>query len=258
MLSGNAPRPFQRTLLLDFDGVILKHKPVLQKIQHRVVDYVQKNVHSGYLSEKDAYRLNQDLYTRYGHTHLGMKKLFQPSTRLETFNAYVYDPVFLQSIYYEFLTHESLHIDLQEFKTWIREFEEKTGIPCYIFTNSPSHWCEMWLMPNGKEGKINTHIPGIRDIFGSNHSLFDTPSDVLLKPNPVLYRRMETYLNSKNQNDPHCHQLIFVDDSLANLEPIMKRSQWYPIWFGKNTSDKASHSSIVQLEQLSHLEHILV
>lgn len=241
----------QKVLLLDFDGVILKHKPVLKRIQNRVVDYVRENVHQGYLSMEDAQRLNRDLYTRYGHSHLGMKKLFLPFSRLSSFNDYVYQPAFLQGLYHEYMTDEILQNDIQSFKGWMASFEDKTGVPTYIFTNSPSHWCEMWLMSD----KNTTHVKGIRDILGSNHSVFETPADALLKPNQVLYRRMESYLSSQfNSVENH---LIFVDDSVSNLEPIVTRSMWTPIWFG-NTLSTNTNERIRCIQGLNELDSILV
>lgn len=249
----------QRVLLLDFDGVILRHKPVLHKIQERVVDYVQKNVHNGYLTEKDADRLNRDLYSRYGHTHTGMKKLFLPFSRLSNFNEYVYNPVFLQSLYHEFATDETLHKELKEFRDWVKNFEETSNIPCYIFTNSPALWCELWLMHTPG----STHIHGVKDIFGSDHTIFETPSDNLLKPNPVLYRRIESYLSyspvitsKKDASKATDLQFVFVDDSIANLEPLITRPMWFPIWFGHD--NLIGDNVFLRMNRLEDLNQILV
>lgn len=254
-------RPNNRILLLDFDGVILRQKPVLQKVQQRIIDYVQLNVHKGYLHPEDAMRLNQDLYTRYGHTHIGMKKLFLPFSRLSDFNKFVYDPLFMNQLYMDAVRTTQVQEEMKDFKSWVKEFERTYDIPCYIFTNSPSHWCEQWLL---RDTPGRTRVDGVVDIFGSNHSLFESHADSLLKPNLVLYSRIENHLLSKThtemcEDDSYCvkdGQLIFVDDSLANLEPVVHLRKWLPIWFGDTIQN---HKDLhLQLKSLHDIDNILV
>jgi hypothetical protein len=146
------------------------------------------------------------------------------------------------------LTDEALHDDIQAFKKWIVSFEEKTGIPTYIFTNSPSHWCEMWLMPH----RNMTHVKGIQAIFGSNHAMFQTTDDALLKPNLVFYRRMESYFSTQSDT------LVFVDDSRSNLEPIASRPMWHPILFDSENVSTSTPTTFPSIQHLSELDASIV
>jgi FMN phosphatase YigB (HAD superfamily) len=207
-----------RVVLMDFDGVLLRDPRVLRRVQQRVVQYVQRNVHKGYLSEAEAVRVNRDLYQRYGHTHLGMKKLFMPHARLTTFNGFVYDPGFLNELYREFGRDDEVLNGIRAWDTWFDEqLNEGDVDKLAIFTNSPAAWPTMWLEAAGRLGQF-------QEILGSDHVLFEGRTDSLLKPDKNLYLRMETY------HDPH-QALYFVDDSLGNLEPLVQRPQWIPMLF---------------------------
>ena len=209
-----------RVLLMDFDGVLLRHPAVLGRIQRRVVTYVQQNVKGGYLSETDAARVNRDLYGRYGHTHTGMKKLFLPHTRLSSFNAFVYDPVFLNELYKTYGKDPEVLSGIQQWNAW---FDDQLSSDAgevdkvAIFTNSPAAWPTMWLDAAGLLNRF-------QEILGSDHVLFEGREDSLLKPNKQLYMRLENY------HDPH-QMLYFVDDSPVNLEPLVHRPQWIPMLF---------------------------
>jgi FMN phosphatase YigB (HAD superfamily) len=211
-----------RVWLLDFDGVVLRHPKVLQRVSQRVVEYVQQNTGS-YLSQADATRLNRELYGRYGHTHLGMKKLFRPHSTLADFNRFVYEPGFINGLYREFGKEASVAQDMGAWKSWLEAHEcDDHGIleKVVIFTNSPSAWVEPWL---ASSPLCNT----FDEILSSDHPLFNDPNkktDGLLKPALELYERIEYYHES--------HQLLyFLDDSRLNLEPICQRPQWVPVWF---------------------------
>lgn len=245
-----------KALLLDFDGVILRHPRALKHIEERIIDYVQINVYKGYLGREDARRLNYDLYNRYGHTHIGMKKLFLPFSHVSEFNDFVYDPAFLNKIYRDVVEDESLHKEIADFKRWLKTFKQTTGIPCYIFTNSPSRWSELWLMREPNQ----THIHGIEDVFGSDHALFYNPADSMLKPNVLLYKNIEHHLLNSKKNPEQEIRLLMVDDSISNLEPITYNPRWVPIWFGKSMSNPAPSSleTSIQLSRLQDLQEFLV
>jgi len=207
-----------RVVLMDFDGVLLRHPAVLGRVQQRVVQYVQRNIHGGYLSDTEAIRVNRDLYGKYGHTHLGMKKLFMPHARLTTFNGYVYDPMFLNELYKEFGKDLDVLNDIRGWESWMDEqLSEGDVDKIAIFTNSPASWPTMWLDAAGLLNRF-------QEIMGSDHVLFEGREDSLLKPNKNLYMRMENY------HDPH-QMLYFVDDSPVNLEPLIQRPQWIPMLF---------------------------
>jgi FMN phosphatase YigB (HAD superfamily) len=209
-----------RVWLLDFDGVLMRHPKVLQRVSHRVVEYVRQNT-GGYLSQADATRINRELYGRYGHTHLGMKKLFRPQSTLADFNRFVYEPGFIQGLYREFGKDPSIAEDFSQWKFWLelqqREIDSGILDKVHIFSNSPSSWVEPWLATSPIAECID-------DILGSDHPIFMDKTDVLLKPALELYERLEVF------HEPH-QMLYFLDDSLLNLEPISKRPQWTPVWF---------------------------
>lgn len=210
-----------RVWLLDFDGVLLRHPKVLQRVQHRVVEYVQQNTGS-FLNHNDATRLNRELYGRYGHTHRGLKKLFKPQSTLYDFNRFVYEPAFIQSLYREFAKDPQLALDFSAWKHWmeLQQRDDEHGLldKVLIFTNSPSSWAETWLSQSPLHSCID-------EILGSDHPLFQERSgETLLKPALELYERTEYY------HRPH-QLLYFMDDSPLNLEPVSNRPQWVPYWF---------------------------
>lgn len=209
-----------RVLLMDFDGVLLRHPPVLRRVQGRVVEYVRRHVgaRGNTMSETDAIRLNRDLYQRHGHTHLGMKKLFMPYARVETFNAFVYDPSFLSELYQDYGKDPECLGGLQQWESWLDEqLNEGDVEKLALFTNSPSHWVEMWLSAAGMEGRF-------QECLGSDHPLFESREDSLLKPAPYLYDRIEHYHNLDAS-------LYFVEDSPLNLDPVVGRDRWIPMLF---------------------------
>lgn len=235
--------PKKRAVLLDFDGVIFQNKKALDRVQDRIVEYVQQNVYNGYMNKEDAIRVNRDLYTTYGHTHLGMKKLFLPESRISCFNKFVYDQDFLSSLQSEFMDDELIRKNVKEFEEWVTNFYRAYGIPVYIFTNSPREWCYTWLKYR--------YIEGFRDIFSSDHVVFDSGLYSLLKPDPSTYKRLEYYFKKKFDNEPY--ELIFVDDSLTNLIPVAGNALWHPIWF-KGDDDK---SHFMRMENLNQIEQVI-
>jgi FMN phosphatase YigB (HAD superfamily) len=206
-----------RVILMDFDGVLMRHPPVLKRVQGRVVEYVRKYAGKGHMSEGDATRLNRDLYQRYGHTHLGMKKLFMPYSRVSSFNHYVYEPAFLNELYQAFGKDPDCLDGLQSWESWIDDqLYEGDVEQTAIFSNSPASWVSLWLSAAGMEDHF-------QEILGSDHPLFEGRDDSLLKPDPRLYDRVETYIP-----DP---SLYFVEDSPLNLDPVVKRDRWIPMLF---------------------------
>lgn len=208
----------KRVLLMDFDGVLLRHPPVLRRVQGRVVEYVRRNIGDGTMGEADAIRLNRDLYQRHGHTHLGMKKLFLPHSRVSSFNAFVYDSAFLNDLYREFGKDPECLGGLQQWESWLDEQGAEGDLEkLALFTNSPSHWTAMWLDAAGMSGRF-------QECLGSDHPLFESREDSLLKPDRRLYDRIEHYYAPDAS-------LYFVEDSPLNLDPIVGRDRWIPMLF---------------------------
>lgn len=214
-----------RVILMDFDGVLMRHSGVLRSVQNRVVEYVRRNVGGGgggggggNMTTEDARRLNRDLYGRYGHTHVGMKKLFVPHTRLNTFNDFVYDPGYLKEILEEYRGDAEVFAGMTQWNTWLDEqLLEGDVDKIAILTNSPGTWPKMWLEAAGMTERF-------QEILGSDHVLFEGREDSLLKPNLRLYERIEHYHGPTQM-------LYFVEDSPGNLEPLLHRPQWIPVLF---------------------------
>jgi|APGre2960657423_1045063.scaffolds.fasta_scaffold00163_3 hypothetical protein len=216
----------KQVLVMDFDGVILQNKGVLRHVQDRVVDYVRQNVYDGYMSEAEARTLNTDLYTRYGHTHVGMKKLFLPHSRISHFNDFVYDREFLASLYDNYKQEDSIYMTMEYMDT-IVGFLKESGIHTFILSNSPCIWCNTWMK------NMVPRVPS-ENIIGSDHVILETSKGVLLKPSRIVYNRVEMYIKMKF-NNPKDLELVFVDDSQINLDPLVKDPSWRPIFFSGAT-----------------------
>jgi FMN phosphatase YigB (HAD superfamily) len=207
-----------RVVLMDFDGVLLRHPKVLRRVQDRVVEYVRRNVKHTTLTTADARRLNRDLYGRYGHTHTGMRKLFMPHARLGTFNEFVYDKTYIQELLHDYGKDPEVLSGMTEWNTWLdAQWAEGDVSAMKVFTNAPRIWPQVWLEASGMQDRF-------QEILGSDHILFEGREDSLLKPDKRLYERMEHYHGGDQL-------LYFVEDSPVNLEPLMHRPQWVPVLF---------------------------
>lgn len=205
-----------KAVILDVDGVVFCHRPTLHKVNTNIVKYVDKATR---LTEPTAERVNQKLYMHFGHTYTGLQKVYGIKANLQSFNDYVYTQDIIRGIDNSTYNVDILHhlIDLQSFlqRCSVR------NVPVYLFSNAPSSWCkEIHRVYN-----LRNWIPE-ENIFTCEHDIFQSS----LKPNQLVYKTLQTYLSHHHQNSDL--QLVFVDDSLSNLLPVMDAPRWRTVLFG--------------------------
>lgn len=206
-----------RALLLDVDGVLLHQPRVMTRISYKVCSFVHKTV-PRVNNLMQAMDVNTMLYTSFGHTHIGLQKLYGKSApSLKEFNAYVYDD--------EILHYLSIHQNDEIFKRRAKQVQllltkaSQYGIPCYIFSNAPDVWCDQVI----DMLCAGAFIPEANRL-SSSHPVFE---ENLLKPDAKLYKNVATYIQQTHHDKDM--EIMFVDDSLINLIPILHNSTWIPI-----------------------------
>jgi FMN phosphatase YigB (HAD superfamily) len=232
-----------KVVLLDVDGVILRQPRVLSHVSRKIVRYVKDFTPQKMHTLMDAAEINETLYKTYGHTYLGLRALYgKEIPSLHHFHTHVYDIHMVQEI-----------MALQKDPWFVRSKEElmrlmdlctKHNIPMYLFSNSPSMWCEAILLTMG----IFEALPS-EHVLSSTHPIFQDGQ--LLKPMPKLYTNVATFLQQTMRDKDV--QLIMVDDSLINLQPITHDPNWVPFLYkpeGVALHSKRFHT-IASLDRLA-------
>lgn len=225
-----------KALLLDVDGVVLNQPRVLYKLGHKVVQFVQNHV-PGRKNILQASEINTMLYTNFGHTHRGLRELYgKQIPSIAEFNKSVYDKDLIS-----YLTlHENdevLKVRAEQVRRLV-EYATSHNIPCYLFSNAPDIWCNTIL----EMFSMTTLLPSSHRLT-SSHPVFQ---EKLLKPDSALYANVATYIEQTHRDNM---QLVFVDDSLVNLAPILHSSGWKPVLLKTNDTPFMS-------EKLFHAQHI--
>lgn len=231
----------RKAVVLDVDGVILRHQPTLNKVVKRVQNYV--SLTTG-VPHEEAHRINEVLYTQFGHTYIGLQKLYGHKMGLQNFNNYVYTSDIIQSISNATYNVDALHhlIELQEFL----EFCRMSNVPVYMFSNAPDAWCyQVCTIFN-----LTRWIPS-ENIISCDHDVFQAAKQPSLKPQASVYATLQNFLSHQSQ-DPDM-RIIFVDDSFTNLIPVLDAPRWKPILFGGK--HKILHSAkVVQVSSFKDLK----
>ncbi len=219
-----------KVVLLDVDGVILRHPPTLNKIGKRIDSLVAKTVG---VSEEHGAKINQRLYKTFGHTYIGLRKMYPRIMSLDDFNQSIYTEDALMSI-----QRCTYNVDVLESIIVMQRFLQtcnNAGVPVYMFSNAPRVWCEEIY----NSFHIHRWIPSDH-ILSCDHEIFQGH----LKPQPIVYDTLQQYLRFQYKND-HL-RMIFVDDTFANLVPIMDKPYWKPVLFDTNVpmvSPKIYHAT---------------
>lgn len=222
-----------KALLLDVDGVVLHQPRVMHRLGHKVIQFVQKHI-PGKKDILQAAEVNTLLYSNFGHTHRGMRELYgKQAPSLTQFNQFVYDNDLLS-----YLTiHEQDEL-LKKRRDQLRSLVETAlskNIPCYLFSNAPDIWCNTVL----DMMSMSTFFPSPNRLT-SSHPVFQ---EKLLKPDKTLYQNVATFIEQTHRDA--AMELVFVDDSLVNLAPILHSSGWTPVLLKETgvplLSDKLNH-----------------
>ncbi len=214
----------RKVVLLDVDGVVYRNPRVLQHVGHKCVKYVSKKLQ---IDLPAAQNINKTLYQKFGHTLLGMQRVYDMHIEdiLEEFNAYVYDRTTMK--YLKESGHdESMDHLRQEMKDFV-EFCNYKDVPVHLFSNAPYRWC-----------REISHMLDIANVVPSQNIIHSGHLEMgyYLKPERTVYKQVETYLRYMYQDEAHedCLKFVFVDDSLTNLVPVMDRKDWIPIYMNKD------------------------
>lgn len=229
-----------KAVILDVDGVVFCHRPTLQKVNSRIQSYVS---HTTRIPDDQAIFVNERLYKHFGHTHLGLQKVYGVKADLQAFNDYVYTNEMIQSVHNATYNVEVLHnlIDIQAF---LQRCDSK-GIPSYLFSNAPYKWCkEIHNVFNLKKW-----IPADR-IITCDHEIFHN-SRQNIKPQASVYTMLQNYLTYQHQNSEL--RLVFVDDSLTNLLPVIDAPRWDTILYGADQPQFLS-SKLKQVSSFKELQ----
>lgn len=206
-----------RVLLLDMDGVVL-HQPSLHRfVAMRVGAFVRKRLSPVVpgITYDQAEHINRALYTTYGHTLIGLNRVFKTDTSIQEFNSSVYDSTTLAYVH-----HFQDDREMNKRANEVRQVLERchmSRVPVYIFSNAPVCWSREVLDVMGLP--ISTEF-----ILGSDHPLFERGGQ--LKPDIGLYNEVSRLMSYRHSND---HELVFVDDSLMNLRPCVNKERWRPV-----------------------------
>lgn len=219
------------TVLLDFDGVILRHPRASELIRDRCERYVS-NMTSCHPTSSAARQLNRALYTTYGHTMYGLYRLGY-SASLQRFNSYVYGAINYDALMADSAElHKAIMADL---------YDLSKHHDTYIFSNAPVTWCLeimgrlVTLLPPSclssvDERPVPEHLPRNAHYVAPGLHILQTP---YLKPDVRAYEdieRMFLHVDQKggvlSNNNKKDDKFYFVEDSFVNLAPVVSRPRW--------------------------------
>ena len=217
----------KRALLLDFDGVVLRHKYsdkiVISRIEKFVSRYIKVN-------PSTLSKINKDIYTSTGHTVLGLQNLGFDAN-IEEFNEYVYG-----RLNYDFLFNNIRRTHEKDIRILIglKEYCDKNDVALNIFSNAPKIWCDGVLSQMSEE---LLSMNNIENIIGKN----------VLKPGLSVYSIIEKKL--------HFDKFYFVDDKFANFMPVYNSTKWIKILLEER--DDVLRKDMIFISCLSRIRDIL-
>lgn len=199
------------TLLLDFDGVMVRDPHLTAYQLRRSAKFVQKHT---YLPLSTCLAINSKHYPKYGHTVLMLNDMFGKQTTLEQYNEFVFSKAQISRLD-RCLSQESF-AHTANFK---KVFEQckANNIEWNVFTNAHLNWALHF-----------SHLTGLQEVV--EEKVIYPKELSMLKPNPEVYASLSERFADKT--------IIFVDDSRINLEPVTLEDGWVPIHFSK--TDTAS------------------
>ena len=196
------------------------------------------------MSTQKAKKINEVLYKNFGHTVLGLKEIYQPTVTAKEFCEYVYNKDFINSMP-QIEKDDSFHEAKIEVKKIIDKLNQK-GIPFYVFSNASVEWCNVALNMMDIELELQNIIGCDSYIYGDQ---------MLLKPEKEAYIKIADHVYDMDGH-PYKTQLIYIDDQMVNLKPIIDHPHWKAIWFHP-TKDHIYTDKIYGIKELDQL-HLLL
>ena len=183
------------SVLLDFDGVIIKNKHMSNLIETKSIEYIQKKYNK---SMKASKIINTYFYKTFGHTAIGPDKHNYQNNILE-YNEFVFGNMDYKKI------NNMMTIDD---RLSLRKFKKYNYKQFGLFTNAPIDWCE--------------NICALAQIdlytFVDQEKCF-TSNDGLIKPEKEFYQFIEKQLIEDQK-------LHFIDDNVINFKCIKDNDKW--------------------------------
>ncbi len=181
----------QHIILLDIDGVVVPNCPLVAQSIER---YVSRHCR---VSLKQARRLNQRLYRRYGHSYTGLQQVHALEQSLTEFNTEVYSDILGGKEWLDSLPLERC-ADVTNSVRLVNDLQ----VNVYAFSNAPESWCEQMLTKVELQNIVQ---------------MLDVPC---LKPHPRAYEQVVDSLSEAGRTNCHLH---YIDDSFSNLLPIFQK-----------------------------------
>ena len=212
-------------VLFDVDGVLVRNPAVSAAIERRAVSYVRTRAK---LSEERASHVNRLLYTTYGHTHTGMKAVYNVNDTIDAYNEYVYDSDTLFFCFRELVNSNNLQA------TRVVSTLQSLGKPVYLFTNAPDIWADAIVQALGLNIRPEKRITSA---FG-----------VKMAGDEKLHDRVLDYVTDVEGGDGNL-DLVYVEDTFRNLTPVLHRKDWHPVLFeeekGAGTGDSVGRTKVI-------------
>lgn len=248
---------YKKCFIFDMDGVIFRHPRAFLRLNEKVNLFVKKSVNM-YMDERKASQINSQLYKEFGHTLIGLQKIYNDELKSTDFNNFVYDNDFIG--YLERICDEDIvQEDGKNFRDLLINCNNKR-IPVYIFSNASNNWCKTILNKIKVLDIINENNIICSDsniyINENNDDTVNTISNqIFLKPYTNTYVKIMDYIykNEKYEDDLQL-QLIYIDDQMQNLIPVMNNKVWKPILMRTNIAhEKICSNNILTIDNLSEL-----
>jgi len=175
-----------------------------------------------YMELEQAEKINQVLYKDFGHTVIGLQKVYDTNISIQDFCDSVYDKPFLS--YLELLNKEvSFNENAHEFRRFLSSCEDR-GVPVFVFSNANENWCRTVLNTMKVENFSSKHI------IGCDSDAYASSKELGLKPHKAAYTKAVQYIYKQLQ-DKDEKEFVYVDDQLQNLLPVLHNNYWKPVWF---------------------------
>lgn len=228
-------------LLLDIDGVCITNRALSKAVYTRSSRFVARKLSQG---KRISRHINHILYGSFGHTVHGMNAMFEKNVQVDEFNAYVYDEALLQAM--EFIVQKpSQHIEDLQRLLWRCK---QRGVDVFVFSNAPYVWCSSFMDAIGIQHEL---LPKDR-ILCADHPLLAFGQR--LKPAKTLYDAVHQHVQMTTMD---CEaKLVFVDDSLMNLAPVVNNDAWIPVYFNSDLP-KFNSGRLRIVNDLSELQPLL-
>ena len=213
-----------KVLLLDFDGVVFKHKSA-NIVSNRAARYVKNHVN---VSNRDSHIINKYLYKSFGHTATGLMNMGYADVSMEEYNKFVYNNIDYKKVF------KNINQEDVEDINKIVKFCKKKNIMLSIFTNSPPMW-------------YNSILDCMK-IDKSDFTFIENKD--LLKPDEGVYKLIDYLYEDKDK-------LYFVDDSFVNFIHTLSNPRWVNVMFDKKHIELPENGSLKIINDLKDIIKIL-